>query len=236
MRYFIYSFLIFTFLILNTSSTVTAQDSLAVEANNTAELSSQKAYSSKEAIHQLHKNSLVVLLRTNTKRLEKLGILSRDKNISAQQKAVLLEKIGRTKDETKLINTALINSFNRKYSFSKVYFVYDTELQNLINGTTKGIFVDNNGEVDASIELPNQTFYICNYTLVSSSNATEGLVIYDSSMKKMKRPFPAVAVAPSSGFHSLLRLFTSNEKYQGKMVEKDVEKLQLRFETFLRKS
>jgi hypothetical protein len=128
--------------------------------------------------------------------------------------------------ETILVNFALIESFNNSYRFSEVYFIYDNEVEKLKSGTRKGIFVSENGKVDETIELAADNFMICNYTLVSASNDSEGLVIYDAQMNRLKPPFPTVSVSGSSGFNMLLQILTSDENYHRKAITKNVEKLQ----------
>jgi hypothetical protein len=140
------------------------------------------------------------------------------------------------KTENDNVNDALIRSFRAIYSFSQVYFVYDTSLTSLKNGIRNGIFVNDNGQVDKSIELTTSNYYFCNFTLVSTSNASEGLVIYDANIDKVKPPFPTISVAGSSGFNMLLQILTSDNNYQKRAVTKDVEKLQKNLNLLLAKS
>lgn len=242
MKYLIYSFLIFNFLIFSISESL-AQDSLKALAQHyeMAEPSLEwttgkmQRFGAVISGKQLQENALVVVLRTQSKRLKKLGILSRSSETSGKQRYHIISKIEAIKNENKLINTALISGFTIEYGFSDVYFVYDSSLTNLKNGVTNGIFVDNNGEIDNSIQLKQANFYICNYTLVSASNEAEGLVIYNSKMERVKHPFPGVSVAGSSGFNMLLQLLTSNDNHYKKKIKKDVAKLQRNFENLVRK-
>lgn len=174
----------------------------------------------------LQKNALIVILRTNEKRLRELGILSRSSEITEKQRIGIETKIAALKRENENVNNGLLNSFQDSYTFSKVYFVYDTSLTSLQNGIKKGIFVDENGEIDTSIELTQSSHYLCNFTLVSTSNASEGLVIYNADNQRIKPPFPTVSVAGSSGWNMLMQILTSDVNYQKRAITKDVEKLQ----------
>jgi hypothetical protein len=241
--YFNYILLILSFLIINASSII-AQDSIKVigekhnskdtipilyNSLNDSTASVSRIYNPSTTIstaHELRENALVVLLRTNGKRLKELGVLSRSTEISVKQKAGILRKMEAIKTETILVNFALIESFNNSYRFSEVYFIYDNEVEKLKSGTRKGIFVSENGKVDETIELAADNFMICNYTLVSASNDSEGLVIYDAQMNRLKPPFPTVSVSGSSGFNMLLQILTSDENYHRKAITKNVEKLQ----------
>ncbi|MFK7950063.1 MAG: hypothetical protein AB8G11_20905 [Saprospiraceae bacterium] len=176
--------------------------------------------------YQLRENGLVVLLRTSSNRLEKLRILSRDKQLSEVQQQNYKFKISQIEQENKIINESLINSFAEFYSFSHIYFMYDSSLTRLKNGIQKGIFVNKKGEIDKSIELNTKDYYICSYTLASTSKETEGLVIHNSKMERVKEPFPGVAVSGTSGLNMLFQLFTDDKKYLEKKIGKDTRKLQ----------
>lgn len=242
MRYFIYSFLVFNFLVFNLP-TSTAQDSLKVSTeaynpeNPPLEWSNKKRSRHRAYLYakELNEGSLVVVLKTNAKRLKELGILSRKPELSEVQRGVIKDKIKKTQAETKLINDGLISGFSMAYSFSNVYFMYDTNLTQLSDGSTKGIFVDETGAIDKTIEMMEENYYICNYVLVSASNNTEGLVIFDSESNRVKQPFPGVAVASSSGLNSLFQLLINNDKYQKKAILRDIQKLGNSLEVFLNK-
>jgi hypothetical protein len=241
--YFNYSLLIFSFSII-TSTITNAQDSLiALAEKYNLEYPAEPVSTVKmkwfEAVltaNELQTNSLIVILRTNEKRLRELGILSRSSEITEKQRLGIKAKIGAVKTENDNVNDALIRSFRAIYSFSQVYFVYDTSLTSLKNGIRNGIFVNDNGQVDKSIELTTSNYYFCNFTLVSTSNASEGLVIYDANIDKVKPPFPTISVAGSSGFNMLLQILTSDNNYQKRAVTKDVEKLQKNLNLLLAKS
>lgn len=241
--YFNYSLLIFSFLII-TPTITNAQDSLlALAEKHNLEYPIYQVTDTKmkwfEAVltaNELKTNSLIVILRTNEKRLRELGILSRSSDITERQRIGIKTKIEATKRENETINNALISSFREHYHFSQVYFVYDTSLTSLKNGIKSGIFVNENGAVDKSIELTTSNHYFCNFTLVSTSNESEGLVIYDANIEKVAPPFPTVSVAGSSGFNMLMQILTSDKNYQKRAITKDVEKLQKNLDSLLERS
>lgn len=241
--YFNYSLLIFSFLIILPTIT-NAQDSLiALAEKHNLEYPTNQVSDTKikrfEAVltaNELKNNSLIVILRTNEKRLRELSVLSKSSEIAENQRIGINAKIEGIKIENETINNALISSFRSNYSFSQIYFVYDTSLTSLKNGIKSGVFVNENGAVDKSIQLPTSNYYFCNFTLVSSSNESEGLVIYDANMKTVASPFPTVSVAGSSGFNMLMQILTSNNNYQKRAITKDVEKLQKNLDLLLERS
>lgn len=260
MKYFIYSFLIFSFLMISILET-TAQKScilfgdkygLIINDKNSDEnidtllydtqmqtfnklngeksiLESNrgvKSFGAFAAANQLKEDGLVVVLKSSKGQLEKLRILSRSRELSEGQRQNIKKRITAIEKENKIINTALISSFSNSYRFSDVYFTYDSSLISLKSGVQQGIFADKNGLLDSSIKINEPNFYICNYTLVSASNESEGLVIYNAKMDKVKSPFPNVAVSGASGLNMLLQLLTNNDTYYDRKIQKDVLKLE----------
>lgn len=267
MRYIIYRFLIFSFLLIVSDAnaqkigsvydkekvdslnqlgekydvvntdTILKRQSVNNGDDNRFELeNTSRRFGAVISAYQLRENGLVVVLRTSSSRLEKLRILSRDKQLSEVQRQNYKFKIEQIEQENKIINESLINAFSNIYSFSEVYFMYDSSLTSLKNGIQKGFFVDKNGEIDNSIELTVKDYYICNYTLASASKETEGLVIYNSKMEKVKEPFPGVAVSGSSGLNMLFQLFTDDNKYLERKIGKDTQKLHDNLTNFLRRN
>jgi|GEM_PF-1825490 hypothetical protein len=240
--FFNYRVLIFSFLIL-TPTITNAQDSLIALAEkhnlnypiDEVSTSKIKRFEAVLVVNELQTNSLIVMLRTNEKRLRELGILSRSSEITAKQRSGIEAKIAAMRAKNETVNNALINSFKESYGFSKVYFIYDTSLTSLKNGIKNGIFVNENGEVDKSIELTTANYYFCNFTLVSRSNESEGLVIYDANIERIAAPFPTVSVAGSSGLNMLMQILTSDNNYQKRAITKDVEKLQKNLDLLLEK-
>ena len=194
-----------------------------------------KYYGAVIAGHQLKENGLVVVLRTRSSQLDKLGVLSRDNTLESRQRENIKARIAAIEHENNLINKALLMAFSNDYRFSDCYFIYDSSLTQLKEGVSKGIFLNSEGVVDNSIELLTPDFYICNFTLASASNQAEGLIIYDSKMKRVEEPFPGVAVSGSSGLNMLLQLLTSSDEHYNRIIQKDVEKLQRNLSVMMEK-
>ena len=97
MRYIIFSFLIFSFWMISISDT-NAQDSLKVALALKYELekptlkwpiSKVKRFDAVVSGKQLEENGVVVVLRTQSKRLRELGVISRNPEISERQRSNL---------------------------------------------------------------------------------------------------------------------------------------------------
>ncbi len=262
MRYFIYSFLIFNYLLLPKSNFAAQKDTKTFQNTNysnvflmlqkdtipntgdtliatdsTLEVLAEKVtyYDASKAANDLKNGVLVVLLRTNEKRLKDLEILSRNPNFTDYQRASINQKIGALEAETKRINGALIRNFKGLYNFSAVYFMYDRNIEELKKGVKKGIFVNDSAVVDVTITLPETDFFVCNYAIAGTANTAEGLIILNSKMERMKPPFPTVTVAGSSSANALLQLLTKNDDYETRIIARDIEKLQRNLEALIKK-
>lgn len=180
-----------------------------------------------QAKNQLREGALIVLLRSEHKRIYQLEILSRSSEYSTKQQANILKKIAAIKEEAQLKNEALIEGFRTKYRFSDFYFAYDTSLVSIQKGTQKGIFVNNAQEIDETITMKAKHIYLCRYGLISTSQQKEGLLITDIKGERIPRPFPSVAVARASGLLLILNLVTNDGTYTKKSIARDVERLEL---------
>jgi hypothetical protein len=143
-------------------------------------------------IKELKKGILLVRLRTQEnaiKSLEKANNKAGAEKIRAQQAQA---------------NKQLINAFQANFTFCPVYFFYSSETENVKNGNTNGIFLDNNLNFDANIKLPEKSFFIAEVTNVeqerpdpndlNSNNNSEAsfpaLVMRDSLFNQLADPFP----------------------------------------------
>lgn len=175
---------------------------------------------------KLREGALIVLLKSESKRIRQLEILSRSSEYSEKQQQNIVKKITAIKEDARLKNEALIQGFTTKYRFSDLYFAYDTSLVTLQNGIQKGIFVDEIQMIDETIEMDTKDIFFCRYGLVSTSQEKEGLIITDIEDQKIPRPFPSVAVSGASGVLLILNLMTNRDLYIKKSIGRDVEKLE----------
>jgi hypothetical protein len=177
---------------------------------------------------QLRNGALIVLLRSDSKRLRQLDILSRSEEYSENQQQIVLGKIKKIKKEKRLENQALIEGFQTRYIFSEVYFAYDSSLTSIQNGVRKGIFLDKNLTFDNTIKVATGSIHFCRYGLVSKSQEKEGLIVTNFENVKINAPFPTISVAGLSGVLLILNLFTHDEIYAKRSIAKNVEKLDRR--------
>lgn len=133
-------------------------------------------------INKLKEGALVVKLKTNNHLLE---ALKKDgKNVVAEQKRI----------ENLAVNLNLSRAFRNNYHFSKVYFIYSTYSDSLLNGKRSGIFLDSTLKIDPSITMA-ESFY-----LISESdalyNSSIGFVPEDSAKKVVEQGNPTLSNVP----------------------------------------
>ncbi len=102
---------------------------------------------SKWQINQLKSGALVVRLKTNHLLIDALK--KSGQNDLATQKS----------NEVYIANRALVRAYSLYYTFSKIYFMYGTNSDALLNGGRSGIFLDSNLNVDPTIVM-NEKYYL----------------------------------------------------------------------------
>ncbi len=166
-----------------------------------------------EAIHLLKEGALVVRLKTNTRKINEI----REKLASGKLNQVHTQRMERfldqTRDETAGIHSQVINAFNDHYTFSKVYFIPDTNYTKLLSGTTRGLFYDNNVTINREIHIEEA------FLVFAQGNHEEEWYIMDTDNVQIQAPFPSYHRL--SGLNTLL--LTSGK--QDKIVQKVNKKL-----------
>jgi hypothetical protein len=196
---------------------------------NVLTLSAQPSVRLAEAQKQataLEEGTLVVLLRTNDRRLKQLGIVSRSSEISERERQRVKLKIAEIETEMKNVNAGLIKAFQTEYKFSKVCFAYDSSLVQLQKGNKTGFLVDTLGNIDRTQTLNTTAVFLAKYALVSTSKDTEGIVITDLQGKMPELPFPSIAVTKASGVMGLLGLLIDKNRYEQENIARCVRRLE----------
>lgn len=178
-----------------------------------------------QSIKDLKDGTLVLRLKSKRNKIEKLEELLAKSDIKESVRSSLNDELKKTIDQRNRYNISLINAFEENYSFSNIYYMYDTASVSLRNGTRSGIFLDKSLELDSAIEIPEGAFFVAKTGTTNSTSTTgvEALVIMDDQLKDMQRPFPYYVRLNSIG-----RLFTRIFNHKN-LVKKDskavVEKL-----------
>ena len=162
-------------------------------------------------IQDLKEGVLVVRLKSGDKKATELQRLIDSPNVSAKRKIQLEEQLHQTIFDQKTFNTQQVYAFRNMYKFSKVLFMFDTASSELKAGKQSGYFLNDQLEVDESISLDDQVFYVASIAPLESG--ADGLVIMDKTYTPLKRPFPYFVKLRSVGqvIASIFTPKTANE-------------------------
>lgn len=137
--------------------------------------------SSKANIKKLKNGCLLVQLFKNENKLKALQKAGKDKEY---------EKL---KNEVNEEHKGIMLSFYTVYDFSKVYFFYNTDATQIINGNYKGILFDKDFKpVDYSVIKYKNVFTLQVGDVFADAfkDDIQGIVVMDREMNQLQRPFP----------------------------------------------
>ncbi len=174
------------------------------EERRMSQLAKQEALDSARAnIALLKQNTLVVRLKTGSKKIGILEELLKKPNLEEAYRRRYQRMLDKTTAKIEIENEHLRNAFLEHYIFSKVMFMPDTSATALKSGVRKGIFLNEKLELDSSITLEGSYFVAYHESSDSGSKrhtAMEGLRIVDKNYQALKYPFPASIGRPTWGW------------------------------------
>lgn len=170
----------------------------------------------------LYDGVLIVQLKTFRNKINALRKMKPTKRNKKYLKALLKER--------KELGLATIAAYKANYTFSKVYFMPDTLTSKLLEGTKKGIFLNDSLEIDNTIDLGKMQHYLAYVGTppIASSSGKISLLIVGSDNKLVKSPFP-YATRFYSFFQTLARTT------EAEAMPKAVARLEKRLRKFSRK-
>ena len=147
---------------------------------------------SEEAIMDLHDGALVVRLKSKRNKIEKLEASIASPALSEKDRKKLQKELETTIAENNEFNAELANAFAEFYTFSAVYFMYDTSSVALKNGEKSNLFLDKNLNPDPNITMTESSFFVVYNGILDAQDNTgmEALIIMDSQLEKLTSPFP----------------------------------------------
>jgi hypothetical protein len=158
-----------------------------------SELSAQLIHSKRDVIEAsahvkgLNKGVLIIQIATQTKKIEQLEKLIQSNPKSKRFKKMLEE----TTTNSDALLEATIKAYTDNFDFSELLFMPDTMVSRLYAGERTGIFIDGTGEINETIKLETEDFYICYIGFPKDSNTgKKSLVIVDEKGNGIGAPFP----------------------------------------------
>lgn len=169
--------------------------------------SSQSPTDTNNSVMNLKDGVLVVRLRTQTNKINKLKEWMAGETPGTPVYQRLEDQIEEVKTEVASENRIVRKAFGDLYQYSDVLFFFDTLANALKEGKTSGIFLNENMEVDPALKLGDRFYLVAGVGSIPSSEAAssqEQIIIYDRNYNLMTDPFPGY-----SRKFSILSLFKS---------------------------
>jgi hypothetical protein len=150
---------------------------------------------SENAIKQLQNNgTLVVRLPSKAKKLAAIDaeIIQFANDVRYVKRLRKMRK--KTIEDLQYFNSRISTALGAYYSFSDLYFVYDTSIVQLINGKKNNLFMDASLTANPNFTVENKFFLILRCEKLKSGTASnaDAFVVADSKNERLDFPFPAV--------------------------------------------
>ena len=141
------------------------------------------------SIKELHKGAIIVRLKTNQRKIQLLEKTLASAGLKKNQRKrhqAILEGTIKVRDA---FNHAIANMFMDSFSFCPVYLMYDTSSSSLKKGLRKGIFLNQDKKIDASIQLNESFVFLVNYKK-SSGEFPFDILRVQKLNERLEEPFP----------------------------------------------
>lgn len=133
--------------------------------------------------------TLIVVLPSDAKKIAELDRLIASPELSEGQKKKLKKHREKTQKEEKRNNLAMINAFETKFDFSSYLYIYDYEVDSLINKSTWNTL---NTDLE-TISIPAiENYWLLFHSTGSAKNRANHKIwiIKDKKMNELLSPFP----------------------------------------------
>ena len=143
----------------------------------------------KEGINKLHKGDLLVQLKSERNRLNTLNIeLTKGNNRYKRKVQKLLDETTNDRDS---FNFYMIQSIKRYYSFSNVFFFYDSDYAELKKTAFSGNkFLDDKLNISVARDSDTRDYFILKQDL-TNGQSLESWILTNRENVVMPRPFPS---------------------------------------------
>ena len=177
------------------------------------------------AIKDIKEGALIVRLPGKHKKLQAMRQeLERGKKTKRKEKQYAKELWERDNFASKTMQ-----AFKSKYTFSSVFFVYDTAMTHIRNGARSGFLLNDSLQVDTSLTIPQGPVYTLKLAYLDFENTTriKCWIVTDAKNKELHRPFPYYVKLYGVG---RLNLF-----YEGKITKEWAERIAIQFDKHFHK-
>lgn len=154
------------------------------------ELDDQSVSSPTTAIRDLKDGILIVRLTSDYRKITELERLRKEESVSVENRLKLPERLRKIKAIRDRENALWIEHFQNEYSFSEVYFCYDTlRKEPLLYNDGKNCFLNKKFKIDPALSLEGRDFLML-YKGSAGEAGVEALIFRDASFQELSKPFP----------------------------------------------
>lgn len=144
-----------------------------------------------EAISLLHEGHLVVRLPSLARKIAEYERLLENPNLLNSQRDPIAKNLQLTIEERDRSNLLLMEAFENQYTFSQVWYVYDSASVALREKQWEGIFLNSKLEPDPNIQFnPGGDFLTARIGNTKGSQGLYSIVLGDSELEDFRAPFP----------------------------------------------
>jgi hypothetical protein len=148
----------------------------------------------KQVLSDLKKGMLMVRLPTNSNKQKVIEGYLQDPKLTPSEQVRWEKELARTKEDTKLLTTRIVEAVAKRYTFSNYTFIYDTAVGALLKGNTKGLFFDKN-LVSTNLSLENMPFFLLKYGKLTNST---GFIVANQANQDLDKKW-AISIHLSQG-------------------------------------
>lgn len=152
------------------------------------EVSDERAY---DAIGLLHEGHLVVRLPSMARKIAEYERLLENPKLLNSQRDPIVKNLQYTIEERDRSNLLLMEAFENQYTFSQIWYVYDSASVALREKQWEGIFLNSKLEPDPNIQFnPGGDFLTARIGNTKGSQGLYSIVLGDSKLEDFRAPFP----------------------------------------------
>jgi hypothetical protein len=148
-------------------------------------LFSQQNTTAGELIANLKNGAAVVRLYMNKPKVDMLTKSIKDDKTNESYRKAAQKMLDKHQSDRAIYVQQVIKAFTEKYTFSKVYFMYDYDQKKLKEGVKSGIFLNGKGLKDSTIVLKESHFLI-----FGRGHNDESIIISQLNGEEMPKEFP----------------------------------------------
>ena len=142
-----------------------------------------------------------------------------------EMKAYWEQELKNSQLELQIKNQTIRTAFEQEFKFVEVLYIYDYAAKDLKRGKTQGIFLNENLQVDPTLELEGKAFLLAAEGRATS--AAEGIYLHHSDMTRLKDRYLNFIKLNTIGL-IFSNIFSTGDAPQ-QMYSKAVQKLNRRF-------